>query len=198
MWKKYVALGDSMTEGYGDEVEGIVKKDWPSYVAEHFQISDFHNIGKSGLRSDQVYETQFQKAVEMKPDLVSVMAGANDFMQQKWNPKTYRAHMEEMITTFTKAGATVITANYPDFTKYVAIPMFIKPIVKKQLKTCNAILDELAEKYNTVHLDVWNNPLADQRENWSKDNVHPNALGYKKISEVVIEQLSNIEKVGAK
>lgn len=192
MWKKFVAIGDSMTEGYGDDVTGMIKKAWPTYVAEHFEIEEHHNLGKSGLRSDEIYNQQFEVAKSLQPDLVSIMAGANDFMQRKWNPQQYKRHMEDMIAYFRNEGATVVTFDFPNFTKYAPIPFFVKPMVRKQLETANNILNELSQTYDTVHISFWNHPLSDDRKNWSNDFVHPNALGYKRIAEAIIEKVNQV------
>lgn len=190
MWKTFVALGDSMTEGIGDEVNGIKKKSWPTYIAEFFNIEKFSNLAKSGLRSDEIYKEQLETALSMNPDIVSIMAGGNDFIQRKWNAKSYREIMDKMISKFTENGIIVITSNFPDLTQIYKFPFYLLPIAKYQLKTCNKILDELATKYNTVHIDFWNNPISKEIIYWSNDRIHPNSHGYKVIGDLIISELN--------
>ena len=59
---------------------------------------------------------QLEKALTFNPDLVSLIAGANDVLKGRWNHDTYKNDMEFMIDTLSKAGADIIIANLPDFT----------------------------------------------------------------------------------
>ena len=57
-----------------------------------------------------------EKALAFKPDLVSLIAGANDVLKGRWNLQTYKNDMEFMIDTLSKTGADIMIANLPDFT----------------------------------------------------------------------------------
>ena len=59
---------------------------------------------------------QLEKALTFNPDLVSLIAGANDVLKGRWNHDAYKNDMEFMIDTLSKAGADIIIANLPDFT----------------------------------------------------------------------------------
>ena len=59
---------------------------------------------------------QLEKALTFNPDLVSLIAGANDVLKGRWNHDVYKNDMEFMIDTLSKAGADIIIANLPDFT----------------------------------------------------------------------------------
>ncbi|MGM9986397.1 MAG: SGNH/GDSL hydrolase family protein [Bacillaceae bacterium] len=189
MFQHFIALGDSLTEGYGDEVTGLEKRSWVDYIVEHFCIPTYANLARTGLRSDEVFHKQFSQVMERTPDLVSVIAGGNDIIQKRYFSYTYQKRMERMICHFSQKNAVVITSNFPDFTRFITLQKPLKWMLKKQLQSCNKVIDTLAHQYNTVHFDFWNNQLFYNEQYLSEDRVHPNALGYKKIAEVVIERL---------
>ena len=62
-----------------------------------------------------------EKALAFKPDLVSLIAGANDVLKGRWNLQTYKNDMEFMIDKLSKTGADIMIANLPDFT--VRLPL---------------------------------------------------------------------------
>lgn len=117
MWKRFVAIGDSFTEGIGDEVEGIALKSWVDHFVQLCENDiEYANFAKRGLVTKEIRSQQLEKALTFNPDLVSLIAGANDVLKGRWNHDAYKNDMEFMIDTLSKAGADIIIANLPDFT----------------------------------------------------------------------------------
>lgn len=117
MWKRFVAIGDSFTEGIGDEVEGIALKSWVDHFVQLCENDiEYANFAKRGLVTKEIRLQQLEKALTFNPDLVSLIAGANDVLKGRWNHDAYKNDMEFMIDTLSKAGADIIIANLPDFT----------------------------------------------------------------------------------
>lgn len=122
MWKRFVAIGDSFTEGIGDEIEGITLKSWVDHFVQ-LCVNDieYANFAKRGLVTKEIRSQQLEKALAFKPDLVSLIAGANDVLKGRWNLQTYKNDMEFMIDKLSKTGANIMIANLPDFT--VRLPL---------------------------------------------------------------------------
>ncbi len=189
MFNCYVALGDSLTECYGDEYPGIPKTSWGELISKELNIPNFYNLGKSGLRSDEILQTQFPISKKIKPDLVSITAGGNDLIQRKWNKKEYTKNLRLMIDYFTKNGATVMTCTLPDFTRYHKLPYYKKKFGKYYINQCNQVMAKLSKEYNTVHMDFYNHPIAFDMSNLSADCLHPNSKGYTSIANEYISLL---------
>jgi lysophospholipase L1-like esterase len=79
-WRRYVAIGDSLTEGLGDPVQGYPNVSWAEGPAQALKRLhrdfEFLNLGKRYLTARQVRETQLQPALDFEPDLATVLAGA--------------------------------------------------------------------------------------------------------------------------
>ncbi|WP_086347630.1 SGNH/GDSL hydrolase family protein [Candidatus Enterococcus clewellii] len=85
---KYVAIGDSLTEGVGDSTSAggfipIVAKD----IQEKFQLNavEIENFGKNGDRSDQILK-RIKKSDEIQKqlgeaDMITLTVGGNDLMK---------------------------------------------------------------------------------------------------------------------
>ncbi len=189
MWKRFVAIGDSFTEGIGDEVEGIVLKSWVDHFVQ-LCVNDieYANFAKRGLVTKEIRSQQLEKALTFKPDLVSLIAGANDVLKGRWNLQTYKNDMEFMIDKLSKTGADIMIANLPDFT--VRLPLASeKTSNKEQLLEANEVILSLSREYKLHHVDFWNHHVVNENTLWSKDFIHPNSKGYVKVAELIFNSL---------
>ena len=75
----YVAIGDSSTAGTG---ETFVR--WTDLLTTALRAGglDFtcHNLAVYGVKCTEVAETQLEPALELNPDLLSVLCGINDVL----------------------------------------------------------------------------------------------------------------------
>lgn len=193
MYRSFVALGDSLTVGYGDRVVGVEMGSWVDELVRKFHVPYSLNLAVSGARSDEVITQQFDKARILNPDGVSLICGGNDIAQKRYLPLLYRRRMEKMIATFVHQRTSVITSNFPDFTRHTDLAPALKWIVRQQLYSCNRIIDELAMKYHTIHYDFFHEEWLENEKYWSEDGVHPNALGYKKMAQGIIRTVMQQE-----
>ncbi|PFN27048.1 lipase [Bacillus cereus] len=190
MWKRFVAIGDSFTEGIGDEVEGIVLKSWIDHFVQLCEKDiEYANFAKRGLVTEEIRLQQLEKALTFNPDLVSLIAGANDVLKGRWNHDAYKNDMEFMIDTLSKAGADIIIANLPDFTVRLPFASQKKQEIKEQLLEANEVIHSLSREYKLHHVDFWNHHLVNDNTLWSKDLIHPNSKGYVKVAELIFSSL---------
>ena len=87
-WRRYIALGDSFTEGLSDPDPGRPGefRGWADRLAEHLAAAtdgdvEYANLAIRGLLLQQVLEDQVPVALEAEPDLVSLIAGGNDLLR---------------------------------------------------------------------------------------------------------------------
>ncbi|OOZ81190.1 lipase [Bacillus cereus] len=190
MWKRFVAIGDSFTEGIGDEVEGIALKSWVDHFVQ-LSVNDieYANFAKRGLVTKEIRSQQLEKALAFKPDLVSLIAGANDVLKGRWNLQTYKNDMEFMIDKLSKTGADIMIANLPDFTVRLPLASEKKQVIKEQLLEANEVIFSLSREYKLHHVDFWNHHVVNDNTLWSTDFIHPNSKGYVKVAELIFNSL---------
>ncbi|WP_141444384.1 SGNH/GDSL hydrolase family protein [Bacillus cereus] len=190
MWKRFVAIGDSFTEGIGDEVEGIALKSWIDHFVQLCENDiEYANFAKRGLVTEEIRSQQLEKALTFNPDLVSLITGANDVLKGRWNHDAYKNDMEFMVDTLSKAGADIIIANLPDFTVRLPFAFEKKQVIKEQLLEANEVIRSLSREYKLHHVDFWNHHLVNDNTLWSKDLIHPNSKGYVKVAELIFSSL---------
>ena len=91
-WRRFVALGDSFTEGIGDPEPASPdgNRGWADRVAEVLsqQVDDFAyaNLAVRGKLIAQIVAGQVDAALELKPDLITFSAGGNDVIRPGTDP----------------------------------------------------------------------------------------------------------------
>lgn len=176
----FVALGDSVTEGVGDPVEGF------PHLGAHDQLAgrlrelnpdlNYVNLARRGLLSSEILATQLEPAKTLEPDLISVIAGANDLLMRKWNPEQFEADFETMLAAF--PTATRLTMTLPNFSIPLGMPATMKARFERQWAQANEIIRRLAQEHAALLLDIGANAEFHQLDVWSADHVHPNSRGY--------------------
>ncbi len=111
-WRRYVALGDSFTEGIGDPEPDLPggHRGWADRVAEVLsqQVADFAyaNLAVRGKLIRQIVETQIEPAIALKPDLITFSAGGNDVIRPGTDPDAIAQLFEDAVVRLSQTGAT--------------------------------------------------------------------------------------------
>jgi lysophospholipase L1-like esterase len=197
MWQNFVALGDSLTEGIGDPVEGYEMVGWTSHFVKALRQENINlrytNLARRGLLTSEISVTQLEPALALKPDLVSVIAGGNDVLKGKWNPAQFEIDLGYMFEKLTASGATVLTATLPDFL-FLPVPERLKERLTANIIEMNQVIRRVAQKYNAGCGEGWNEPAAKEASFWSTDWVHPNAYGYTILAQEMLSALQQWEQ----
>lgn len=192
-WQRYVAVGDSFTEGVGDPEPASQggNRGWADRVAEVLssQTDNFAyaNLAVRGKLIQQIIDEQLDEALALKPDLITISAGGNDVIRPGTDPDEIAARMDEAISRLTRDRATVVLFTGVD----VAFSPVFRPL-RGKVAIYNENLRAIAQRYDCVVADQWSlTELQDQRL-WAEDRLHLNALGHHTIARAVLAAL-NVE-----
>src|SRR5258705_6799164 len=99
-WRRYVAIGDSSTEGMDDPDGEGGYRGWADRLAEHLAAYqggiEYANLAIRGRTTHQIRTAQLPAAVAMQPDLATVLSGMNDILASTFDPAAVAAEVEEM------------------------------------------------------------------------------------------------------
>lgn len=182
---RFVALGDSLTEGVGDPV-GDGWRGWAALLApalaETADAVEFTNLAVSGAQTRDVLERQTPAALELHPDLVSVVIGVNDTLRHTFDIQAVAAHLDAVYAAFAREGATVLTACLPDPGAMLGLPSALaRPLARRQ-RAVNTIVHALSERYGAVHLHAADGAWITDRTLWSADRLHPGERGHRQLA----------------
>ncbi|MGW7273806.1 SGNH/GDSL hydrolase family protein [Streptomyces sp. NPDC054864] len=181
----FVALGDSLTEGVGDPVEQEWRG-WAALLAAGLAAPDvgvgFHNLAVSGSQTGDVLHRQLPEALELRPDLVSVIVGVNDTLRCTFDIRAVAARLDEIYGACAQQGAHLLTACLPDPGAMLGLPgALARPLARRQ-RAVNALVHALSERYGAVHLHLAQDEWVADRTLWSADRLHPGERGHRLVA----------------
>ncbi len=180
---RYVALGDSSTEGLDDPYDdGRGWRGWADRFAEHLAVThpnlEYANLAVRGRLVRQVLDEQLPVALALQPDVATVFAGVNDALRPGFDLAGVVADLEHLMGALTATGCQVLTITTPD-------PSAVMPIARRlvpRIAAYNAGVRLAAERTGAVVADVAAHPVGRDRRLWSPDRLHANSLGHERIA----------------
>jgi lysophospholipase L1-like esterase len=184
-WRRYVALGDSFTEGLSDPSPDRPgeHRGWADRLAEHLAAAtpdvdvEYANLAVRGRLLQQVLDEQLPVALEARADLVSLVAGGNDLMRPGADPDRLAASLEAAVLRLRAAGADVLLATVVD-------PRYT-PILRRargRMAVFNANLWSVAARTGAVVLDMWGSAWIYDFRLWDADRIHLTAEGHRRTA----------------
>ncbi len=204
-----VSIGDSLTEGVGDDAEnggyvGVLEE----AVNKEEQLVTIDNFGRRGNRTDQLIkrleeEKEMIDAVD-QADMVLITIGANDIMQVFKNNFTdlemdkftseqirYEQRLNSIFTTLQDINpdaSIYLIGFYNPFKEYFPEIEELEYIVD----SWNQIGSDVTEQYDQVEYipikDLFDDPDI---QFFADDNFHPNHIGYEMIAERILDYVTN-------
>ncbi len=187
---RFVALGDSFTEGVGDTDLRLPNncRGWADRVAEELARHDdgtrYANLAIRGRRLQQIIDEQLEPALAMKPTLVSFYAGGNDLLTATPNMSRLIRDYEDAVRRIKASGATVLL-----FTGYnVPLSPLLEPL-KVRTAIYNRQIRRIAATYQTLLVDYWCFEKFQDPRMWAPDRLHMSSAGHSYMAKKVLEVL---------
>ena len=193
VFTRFIALGDSMTEGMCDEIVDGQYRGWADRVADTLAKENtnftYVNLAIRGKLLHQVIDDQIPDAAKYvtgPETLVSFHAGANDVLRPNYQAEVAFAKYEKGISDLTKTGATVIVFTVID---RVEGNGKTAQLWHERFSAFNVNVREVANKYGAIIIESdsakW---MADLRF-LARDRLHLNSDGHWRLSQAVLENL---------
>jgi phosphatidylinositol alpha 1,6-mannosyltransferase len=181
--KTYVALGDSFTAGTGC----APGESWADILAEAIASEDgliYENLAEHGATSADV-RGQVSRAIELEPDLVTVVCGTNDLLLRTGDVDGYSRNLGAILHTLRRwvPGAMIVTATAPDRWEFLSLGPRTQARFEAELHALNTATRAVASLYGAEVLDVAGHPGLSRQENFAGDGLHPSVLGHHRAAE---------------
>lgn len=190
-WSRFVAIGDSFTEGVGDpsaESPGGLRG-WADRFAEVLDTFDgdfsYANLAVRGKLISQITEQQLGPALDLRPDLVSVCAGGNDVIRPGGDPDEVSGQLEYLLRQFRATGATVMV--------FTGVDTNFQPVfrsIRGKVAIYNENVRKIAQRHDCVVVDQWALEELQDSRYWADDRLHLNSLGHHTIARAALDALN--------
>ncbi|MCC9206095.1 SGNH/GDSL hydrolase family protein [Arthrobacter sp. zg-Y769] len=190
LWSRFVAMGDSFTEGIGDPHPDSPggNRGWADRVAEELASEQpdfaYANLAIRGRLLNQIIDEQLEPALALKPDLVTICAGGNDVIRPGGDPDRLAERMDGAVARLRAAGAGVVLFTGPDLGSTPVLGS-----VRGRAAIYNENLRTVAQRHGAIIADMWALRELNDPQMWAPDRLHFSPLGHHTIAAMVLDTL---------
>ena len=204
-WQRYVAIGDSMTEGLWDETGPTTNpagqdpassavepalRGWADRLAEVLSARrmhdgaaplDYANLAVRGRLLGPITTEQLPTALAATPDLISIVGGGNDLLRPNASPDRLAGQLERAVRTARATGADVLLATGAD-TRFAPLLAAIRP----KVAVFNAHVWSIARRTGAYVVDVWGLRALQDERMWAEDRIHLTPEGHHRVAQAAL------------
>ncbi|HWG14521.1 MAG TPA: SGNH/GDSL hydrolase family protein [Streptosporangiaceae bacterium] len=133
---------------------------------------------------------QLPRALELRPDIASVIVGINDTLRSSFDPRRIARSAERTVGALRSAGAQVLTLRLPDPGLMLGLPGALARPLARRIHAVNAVMDDVADRFGTLVFDAASDPETYDRRMRSVDRMHPSERGHRLIAGRFYDQLA--------
>jgi len=187
MTHRLVALGDSTVEGLMDFGPDETFVGWADRFAAALAVRHpdltYANLGVRGQTTQEVRDTQLDRALALSPDVALLVAGVNDVLRPRLDRTGVRDNLLTMFARLDDAGAQVLTFTMPDMRRVAPLTFALR----HRLEYLNEVVREAGATYGATVVDFAAEPLAGHPALWHDDRLHANTEGHRRIAAALAE-----------
>lgn len=187
---RFVALGDSFTEGVGDVNRKLPNgvRGWADRVAERLARAEpgweYANLAIRSKRLRQIVAEQLDPAISMEPTLISLYAGGNDILDLRTDMEALMAEYDAAVARLAASGARLLLFTGFD----VNVSRLLGPFRRRNFYY-NERVREAARRHNALLVDYWAFDAYHDRRMWGPDRLHMSKAGHKYLAAQVLDVL---------
>ena len=184
---RYVAIGDSFTEGLADADPGRADAyiGWADRLAAHLArmagdrepAFGYANLAVRGRLLSDIAERQVDSALALSPDLVSIVGGGNDILRPKADIDALAYRLEDAVARLRASGADVLLATPTDPRE--------APLLKAsraRSATYTAHIWSIARRHGAHVIDLWGMAALRDWRMWAPDRIHLTSEGHRRVA----------------
>jgi lysophospholipase L1-like esterase len=190
MFTRFVAIGDSQTEGLwdGDDSVGVVgyADRLASMIDAHHPGLLYANLAVRGAMIRDVLAKQLDHALSLQPDLICACAGMNDVL---WPGRSFDRALRDvnyMYDRLAESGAAVLTTTFPDIKDRFPTAR----IQAARVMRLNAVIRAAAARYGFALVELDKAASMRLPDTWSPDRMHGSSTGHARFAAAAAEALN--------
>lgn len=188
---RFVAIGDSFTEGVGDERPDGSVRGWADLTAQGWADSrgesiQYANLAIRGKLIWPIVAQQLEPALALKPTHLSFNGGGNDMLR----PRTSIGHIadafSQVLRRCDEEGVTLILLSGANPSAQLPMSRLIQ---RRGDVMSDAVVQRIAERPDVVRALNWPDAELSDPSFWSQDRLHMNSRGHHRVAARVLDAL---------
>lgn len=194
-WRRYVALGDSFTEGMTDVVGADGRHvGWADLLAGELAARAaadgddgiaYANLAIRGRLTSQVIAEQLAPAIALRPDLASLAVGVNDTLRRRFDLHATATELETGVRALRATGADVLVFAFGDPGRRSRV----MGTIRTRIAAYNSAVEAIADRYGCYRVSFWDVAALDDDRFWDEDRLHLSPIGHVRAAQCAMEAL---------
>lgn len=191
-WRRYVAIGDSFSEGMSDADPRHAGRyvGWADRLAAELSTRveeegfRYANLAIRGRKLGDVTGRQLEEALAMAPDLVSIVGGGNDILRPKVDLDGVADRLERAVAAIRATGADVLMGTPADPVE----AGLLSPLrARHGVHTANIFT--IAQRHGAHVLNLWGMRALRDWRLWARDRIHLSTEGHRRVAQAALAAL---------
>lgn len=188
---RYVAIGDSFSEGVGDELPDGTVRGWADLVALGWARSQgasisYANLAIRGKLAWPIVAEQLEPALALHPTHLSFNGGGNDMLRPRTPISRIVDAFSEVLRRCDEEGVQVILLSGANPSAQLPLSSLIQ---RRGDLLSEQVIARISERPDVVRALNWPDRELSQPAYWSADRLHMNARGHHRVAARVLEAL---------
>jgi len=188
---RYVAIGDSFTEGVGDEAPSGVPRGWADLVAQGWadgigEPIGYANLAIRGKLAWPIVEQQLEPALALKPTHLSFNGGGNDMLRPKTPISLIVDAFAQVVRRCDEEGVQLILLSGANPSGQLPLSRMIQ---RRGDLLSDAVTARFADRADLIRALNWPDRELATPAFWSEDRLHMNARGHHRVAARVLTSL---------
>ncbi|WP_433059164.1 SGNH/GDSL hydrolase family protein [Dactylosporangium sp. CS-033363] len=191
---RYVAIGDSFTEGMGDERADGVPRGWADLVAAGVaeatgETVQYANLAIRGRLLGPILDEQLDVALSLDPTptMLSLNGGGNDMMRRGTDMDRLLELTEMALRRTTEAGVRMLLLSGADPSEHLPFGK----VIHRKGTILSAAVTELAQQHGALFVNIFGDEEIRHAQYWSGDRLHLNGAGHRRVAGLVLTALGH-------
>jgi lysophospholipase L1-like esterase len=175
----YAAVGDSFTEGMGDERPDGTQRGWADLVAAALAHSaggaiGYANLAIRGRLLAPIVDAQVPAAIALGPQLLTINGGGNDILRPRVSIDSVADRLTSAAMRSSDAGIRTMVVSGGNPTRHI-------PMGARFERRGDALAEAVRTRLRgtpVLFVDNWFDERLPELQYWSIDRLHLNARGH--------------------
>ena len=189
---RFVAIGDSFTEGVGDDLPDGRVRGWADLVAQGWADAagspiGYANLAIRGKLAWPIVEQQLEPALALRPTHLSFNGGGNDMIRPRTSISSVVSAFSRVIERFDEDGFRLILLSGANPSAQLPLSRLIQ---RRGDVLSSAVSARIADRADIVRAFNWPDRELSTPAYWSEDRLHMNSRGHHRVAARVLTALS--------
>lgn len=188
---RFIAIGDSFTEGVGDPNTDGTVRGWADIAALGWasargEAIAYANLAIRGRLIWQIVEEQLEPALALKPTHLSFVGGGNDMLRPGRKVGQVADAFSKVLQRCDEEGVRLIVHTGANPSARLPMSRFIQ---RRGDQLADAVVERVDGRPDVLRALHWSDEELAGPAYWSEDRLHMNARGHHRVAARVLATL---------